>query len=150
MIGSYTALALTGQVPIAQARGRLAMTAVSFYPTDQLEVWSSSAMDSSQLAIAIGVAGLIILMLAFLASCFGRRLWVETGRAEVLRESRERYQNLYDFAPVAYFTIAADGTLKSVNHFGAEYLGYRKEELIGKSLWSYIYEVERVLSTVGY
>ena len=95
------------------------------------------------MTIAIGVAAWSILILVSAACYFGQRLSAETDRAEALRESEERYQNLYDFAPDAYFSIAADGTLKSVNQVGADYLGYRKEELIGKSAWIIVYEADR-------
>ncbi len=119
----------------------IAMAAVSFQPA--FKVPASPTMDNSLLAFAIGVATLIILMLALLASFFGQLLSAEIARAEALRESEERYQNLYDFAPDAYFTITADGKIKSVNHFGAESLGYRQEELIDSSFWSIVYEADR-------
>lgn len=59
----------------------------------------------------------------------------ELKRAEeALRESEARYMDLYDNAPDMYFTIAKDGTILSVNRLGAEMLGYKKEELIGKHI----------------
>lgn len=54
---------------------------------------------------------------------------------EALTANEVLYQNLYDYAPDMYFTVLPDGTVKSVNLFGAEYLGYTKDELIGKSVW---------------
>lgn len=121
----------------------IAMAAVNFYPSAKLLKSSFSGMDKSVLAIAIGTAGLSILMLASIASFFGQRLSAEIARAQVLRESEKRYQNLYDLAPDAYFTITADGTIKSVNQYCADYLGYRKEELVGKSAWMTVYEPDR-------
>ena len=100
-------------------------------------------MDNYLLAIAINFAVFSILMLAVLAAFFGQRLSAEIARAEALRESKERYQNLYDFAPDAYFSITADGTINSANQFGADYLGYRKEELVGSSAWINVYEADR-------
>jgi diguanylate cyclase (GGDEF)-like protein/PAS domain S-box-containing protein len=67
------------------------------------------------------------------------RKWAE----EALRESEKRYQNLYDRAPDIYFSVTADGTIKSVNQFGAEYLGYHKEELTGRPIWHLIYEEDQ-------
>ena len=59
----------------------------------------------------------------------------EKNRAlEALAESEERYQGLYDDAPDMYFTVTADGTILSVNQFGADYLGFSKQELIGSSV----------------
>lgn len=67
------------------------------------------------------------------------RKWAEVA----LQESEKRYQNLYDRAPDMYFSITADGIIRSVNQFGAEYLGYRKEELTGGSVWQLIHEDDR-------
>ena len=123
----------------------IAIAAVSFYPRVRKSgrAVAAAGIDSYVLAITIGAAALLILMLALLASFFGQRLRAEIARAEALQESEKRYQSLYDFTPDVYLSITADGTLKSVNQAGAESLGYRKEELIGQSLWRLIYEPDR-------
>lgn len=70
----------------------------------------------------------------------------ERKQSEVaLQESEKRYQNLYDFAPDTYFAIAADGTIKSVNQLGADFLGYRKEELIGKPALSILFASDQLM-----
>ncbi len=51
-----------------------------------------------------------------------------------LKVSEQRYQSLYEQNPFMYFTIAADGTILSVNRFGADQLGYLTEDLIGQSI----------------
>ena len=51
---------------------------------------------------------------------------------EALRQSEERYRALYEDNPSMYFTTDAEGTILSVNWFGAEQLGYRIEELVGQ------------------
>jgi PAS domain S-box-containing protein len=53
---------------------------------------------------------------------------------DALRDSEERYHVLYDQTPSMYFTVDANGTVLSVNRFGADQLGYAPEELIGKSV----------------
>jgi PAS domain S-box-containing protein len=53
---------------------------------------------------------------------------------ERLRATLERYRVLYENNPVMYFTVEADGTVRSVNRFGAEQLGYDVEELLGRSV----------------
>jgi PAS domain S-box-containing protein len=59
----------------------------------------------------------------------------ERKRADAaLRASEERFRELYDDTPTMYFTLAMDGTVRSVNRFGAEQLGYQVEELIGSSV----------------
>jgi PAS domain S-box-containing protein len=68
----------------------------------------------------------------------------ERKRAEAaLRASEERYRSLYDDTPTMYFTLAMDGTVRSVNRFGAEQLGYQAEELIGHSVLGVFHEQDR-------
>lgn len=121
----------------------IAMAAVNFYPSVKKLAVAPPGIDNYVLAITIGAAAVIVLILALLASFFGQRLSAEIARAEALQESEKKYQNLYNLAPDAYITITADGTIKSANQFFAESLGYSKEELIGKSAWAMIYEDDR-------
>lgn len=53
---------------------------------------------------------------------------------EKLRLSEERYRALYNDNPSMYFTVAPNGTILSVNEFGAQQLGYSKEELVNRSV----------------
>jgi PAS domain S-box-containing protein len=59
-----------------------------------------------------------------------RRLEAES----TLRDSEARYRLLYDNNPTMYFTLSPDGTVVSVNQFGATQLGYQPDELIGHSI----------------
>ena len=52
-----------------------------------------------------------------------------------LRASEERFRSLYDDTPTMYFTLSTDGTVLSVNRFGADQLGYCVEELVGDSVF---------------
>ena len=61
-----------------------------------------------------------------------RRLEIES----TLQDSEARYRLLYDNNPTMYFTLSPDGTVVSVNQFGATQLGYQPEELIGQSVLS--------------
>src|SRR5262245_57629434 len=51
-----------------------------------------------------------------------------------LRNSEARYRLLYDNNPTMYFTLSPEGTVVSVNQFGATQLGYQPVELIGQSI----------------
>jgi PAS domain S-box-containing protein len=62
---------------------------------------------------------------------------------EALRHSEEMYRALFEDNPSMYFTIDAAGTVLSVNHFGAEQLGYTVTELIGQSVLDVFFEPDR-------
>ena len=47
-----------------------------------------------------------------------------------LEESRDRYVDLYDFAPVGYFTLTAEGMISAVNLTGAALLGKERMKLL--------------------
>ncbi|HEX2056396.1 MAG TPA: PAS domain S-box protein [Nitrospiraceae bacterium] len=51
-----------------------------------------------------------------------------------LQESEQRYHALYEDNPTMYFTLAIDGTVLSVNRYGAGQLGYEPHELMGHSV----------------
>ena len=54
-----------------------------------------------------------------------------------LEEARDRYADLYDFAPTGYVTLDAKGHIRDINLTGAALLGHERAELLGKpfSLW---------------
>ncbi|TMB97767.1 MAG: PAS domain S-box protein, partial [Chloroflexi bacterium] len=62
---------------------------------------------------------------------------------EALRASEERYRALYQDNPAMYFTVADDGTVLSVNQFGANQLGYEAEELVGTSVLDIFHRADR-------
>jgi C4-dicarboxylate-specific signal transduction histidine kinase len=57
----------------------------------------------------------------------------ELRRARDEMESAlERYTDLYDFAPVGYFTLYRDGAISAVNLTGAGLLGIERSRLLGR------------------
>ena len=57
----------------------------------------------------------------------------ERHRADqALRESEERYRDLFEAAPIAYNTVGADGRIKMTNAQTSKMLGYTREELKGR------------------
>ncbi|HKR12380.1 MAG TPA: PAS domain S-box protein [Pyrinomonadaceae bacterium] len=68
----------------------------------------------------------------------------ERQRAEeALRESEEQWRAVFENNPTMYFMVAADGTVLSVNPFGADKLGYTVDELVGSSVLNVFYEADR-------
>jgi PAS domain S-box-containing protein len=62
---------------------------------------------------------------------------------EALRRSEERWRTVFDNNPTMYFIVDADGTVRSVNPFGAEKLGYTVDELIGQPVLNVFYPPDR-------
>ncbi len=67
------------------------------------------------------------------------RKWAE----EALRESEERYRQLYENTPTMYFTIDAKGKVLFVNKLGAGQLGYQVQDLVGKSVLGVFHEGDK-------
>lgn len=53
---------------------------------------------------------------------------------EELELSRNKYSELYDFSPIAYFTFDADGVIREINFAGAQLLGMERRQLLNKPL----------------
>jgi PAS domain S-box-containing protein len=49
-----------------------------------------------------------------------------------LKESHDRYLNLYEFAPVGYLTLSADGLITEINLAGIKLIGMGRMELLQK------------------
>ncbi len=52
----------------------------------------------------------------------------------IIDEARERYLNLYDFAPVGYLTLDRFGVIKEINITAANLLGADRQKLLNRSL----------------
>ena len=55
-----------------------------------------------------------------------------------LVESRNRYQDLYDFAPIAYLTVDRNGLILEANHSAASLLGVERKPLLGEPLSRFV------------
>lgn len=61
-----------------------------------------------------------------------------------LAESRDRYQDLYEFAPVGYFTLGEKGLITDVNLAGASLLGRTRKNLIDRPFVHFLAAKDRV------
>jgi PAS domain S-box-containing protein len=59
---------------------------------------------------------------------------------ETLEESRSRYSDLYDFAPIGYFTLDKHGLILDANLTGAEQLGIERHSLIKKPFTRFMHK----------
>ncbi|MDB6128046.1 MAG: histidine kinase [Verrucomicrobia bacterium] len=67
---------------------------------------------------------------------------LRSSRAEV-EAGLARYTDLYDFAPVGYFTLRGDGLISQVNLTGARLLGMERSRLNGRPFGAFVAENER-------
>ena len=54
---------------------------------------------------------------------------------EATRRSEAEWREVFEHNPVMYFMVDASGAVRSVNAFGSAQLGYRTDELIGRSVF---------------
>ncbi|MDO8264343.1 MAG: PAS domain S-box protein [Gallionella sp.] len=60
----------------------------------------------------------------------------ERKRAEkILRKSTEEIENLYNHAPCGYHSLDKDGVICRINDTELEWLGYMRDEVVGKIKW---------------
>ena len=65
-------------------------------------------------------------------------------RAEAaLRDSEEQWKAVFENNPTMYFMVDPTGMILSVNPFGAEKLGYSRDELIGRRVEILFHEADR-------
>jgi PAS domain S-box-containing protein len=57
---------------------------------------------------------------------------------EEMSEVLERYTDLYDFAPVGYYTLDIEGEIRAANLAGAALLGLDRSHLLGRNFDSFI------------
>jgi PAS domain S-box-containing protein len=67
---------------------------------------------------------------------------LRSAQAE-LEKSRNRYSDLYDFAPVSYFTFNKSGLILDVNLTGASQLGIERRKLVKKPFHLYLSSVSK-------
>src|SRR6185437_9604416 len=61
----------------------------------------------------------------------------------LIEESRARYSDLYDFAPVAYCTLDPAGCITEINLTGAAMLGTPRGRVIGKPFAVFVSQADR-------
>ncbi len=59
-----------------------------------------------------------------------------------LRESEEKFRDLYDNAPLGYHEYNKEGRITNVNRTDLEMLGYTSDEMIGQFMWNFNIEKE--------
>lgn len=65
-----------------------------------------------------------------------------------VEKSLAKYTDLYDYAPVGYFTLDRNGTIRAANFSGASLLGIERERLLGRPFGQFVTEAYRPAFTV--
>jgi len=61
----------------------------------------------------------------------------------ILEESRNRYVDFYDFAPVGYITLGSDGRFEEINLTGATLIGEDRNKLLKKNFLRFVAAEDR-------
>lgn len=88
----------------------------------------------------------------YLLEIFAARAGTELERKRVqddLQKSQDQYRGLYDQTPLIYLTVNGQGKVLSVNHYGAQLLGYEVPELMGTSVYDVVHPEDRKLFQSG-
>ncbi|RDI61885.1 bifunctional diguanylate cyclase/phosphodiesterase [Microvirga subterranea] len=91
------------------------------------------------LALAVSVTTLLILFLALISAMFDRRFAQLAKReAMTLRESEERFRNLYNKTPLPLHSLNSQGVIEYVSDAWLELLGYRRAEVEGRPITDFM------------
>lgn len=74
-------------------------------------------------------------MTAALATSYERMEQQVAERTRELRQSEERFRQLYEDAPLAYFSVDRSAVIRMANPRASELLGYARSDLIGSSVF---------------
>ena len=60
-----------------------------------------------------------------------------------LEQSEKKFKLLYERAPVPYHTLTPTGTITDINEKWCQVLGYKKDEVVGRSIFTFIDQNEK-------
>lgn len=126
---------LSGTVIGQDYRGVVVLAA--YEPVKELSLGIVAKIDLAEIRAPFVKAGLISAGVAIFAVLLGTGLIVGVTKPIVHRvfESEERFRDLYENAPNAYFSVGVDGCIRVCNRRATKLLGYRTEELVGRSVF---------------
>ena len=113
-------------------------------PQDSIVINIPDSFYSRYKTFILGVGAIIFflsLVIFVLLVNISQRRKVESA----LRESEEKYRDLYDHAPDMYHSINGEGIIIDCNETEARMLGYKKEEIIGRPVTDFWTEESREL-----
>ena len=120
----------------------VAMIGAHFTPLDlEMPVTAGGGLDLVTLASAVSGSTFVVLFFGLAASMHDRRRAILSEReASALRLSEERFRELYSKTPLPLHSLDHDGRLESVSDAWLALVGYRREDVIGRQLISFMTE----------
>jgi len=128
-------LGLSGTVVGLDYRGVVVLAA--YEPVAELDLGIVAKIDLAEIRSPFVTAGAISAGVAVFAILLGTCLFVTVTNPIMRRliESEERFRDLYENAPNAYFSVGADSYIRACNRRAGQLLGYGTEELVGQSVF---------------
>lgn len=119
-----------------------AMVGAHFTPMDvEMPAPTGGGLDLVTLASAVSGSTFIVLFFGLAASMHDRRRAILSEReASALRLSEERFRELYSKTPLPLHSLDRDGRLESVSDAWLALVGYRRDDVIGRQLISFMTE----------
>ena len=117
-----------------------AMQAASFTAHENVDAAQGHAsLGQTSLALAVSGVTFLVLFLALIAAMFDRRFALLAEReAASLRESEERFRNLYRKTPLPLHSLDASGRIEQVSDSWLDLLGYGRDEVIGRPFTTFM------------
>jgi PAS domain S-box-containing protein len=119
-----------------------AMAGARFTPLDDaMPAPSGTGLDLLTLAVAVAGSTFVVLSLGLMASMYDRRMaHISEREAATVRQSEERFRELYSKTPLPLHSLDEQGRLESVSDAWLVLLGYRREDVIGRPLINFLTE----------
>jgi len=95
--------------------------------------------DHPTLAVAVAAAAFLILFLALIAAMFDRRFaHLAEREAAALRQSEERFRQLYRRTPLPLYSLDRSGRVEQVSDACLDLIGYDRAECVGRPLVAFM------------
>ena len=119
-----------------------AMAGARFTPLDDaMPAPSDTGLDLLTLALAVAGSTFVVLFSGLMASMHDRRMALISDReAAALRQSEERFRELYSKTPLPLHSLDEQRRLESVSDAWLVLMGYRREDVIGRPLINFMTE----------
>jgi PAS domain S-box-containing protein len=131
---AVTARAADGEVKRLADELRLAATELQAAEARRLDGLLHGVRQSARTTLAILIGGLVldVALVISVVLMLRRDFRAREAAAAALRQQSDEIKDLYNRAPCGYHSIDADGRVVAINDTELAWLGYTREEVIGR------------------